>query len=255
VGVKHRLLFGLIKTEYVNHYKKILAQKHTRKDKTQNKVNNSNTNNGTHSKNKSIPNQLQQAEVIQLFQSPENAINHAISENTKEKCSNVPFKDQHYNSLQTLQPIAYHHKNNITPQKSPVNVAKIQTKGLTRDELVAVKPFIYKQCEQKQIHNEETEQQLQSFTTFKEGLTEQINKQQISSLVEKSMVTSKSLASNSEEAELSKIDENQINVDGKDKVHENQTQHVCPECGIPLSSSAVFLMVTHSEFLILVLLR
>ena len=254
-AVKHKLLSGFIKTEFVSQYENIFGG--MKLTSARNKLKNPKTIADAVSP-LSTKSDLEQVEVIQLFESPEHVSNKSAvikqtqnSEKNREDFCVLPSSmDKKYNSVQRHQ--TERKKSDESSAAASVRVifgvANIQTNAKKRDELVSLKPLIGNQFNQKQIYDVETNQLLQSSTGSEQGFTHQGNESQTgrADLREVETGKSNSLVINPVKATLPKVDANSGQMSSSKKVLESPKRHLCPECGIPLSSPTVLLMVNYA---------
>ena len=258
-AVKHKLLSGFIKTEFVSQYEKIFGG--MRLTSARNKLKNPKTIHEAVSQlsTTSDLNQTEQVEVIQLLESPEHVSNKRtvikLTQNSgknKEDFCDVPSSmDQKYNSVQR-QETERKKSDESSAAASSVRVifgvANIQTNAKKRDDLVSLKPLIDNQFNQEQIYDVETSQLLQSSTGSEQVFTHQGNESQTgrADLREVETGKSNSLIIKSVKATLPKVDANSGQMSSRKKVLESPKRLLCPECGILLSSPTVLLMVNYA---------
>ena len=240
MAVKHKLLSGLIKTEFVPQYEKILGRMSAYAVSPL--------------RTKSDLNQMEQVDVIQLLENPEHesnrraVIKHAqSSEKNKETFCDVPSSmDQINNTVQRQQiERTTSDESSVASVRVTSGFANIQTNAKKRDEVVSLNPLIGNPFNQKQIDDVETNQLLQSSTGSEQSFTHQGNESQTvrAGIVETEEGKSNSLNINSVKA---KVDANSGQMSSRNKILESQKRILCPECYIPLSSPTVLLLVNHS---------
>ena len=253
-AVKHKLLSGFIKTEFVSQYEKIFGG--MRLTSARNKLKNPKTIGDAVApfSTTSDLNQTEQVEVIQSFESPEHVSNKsAVIKQAQNSGQNKEDFCGGPSSMDSVQRQETDIKKSDEGIRSAASVrvtfgfANIQTNAKKRDELVFLKPLIGNLNNQKQIYNVETNQLLQSSTGSEQGFTHQGNESQTgrADLREVETGKSNSLVINPVKATLPKVDANSGQMSSRKKILESPKRLLCPECGILLRSSTVLLLVNH----------